>query len=211
MRKLGRAFWAAIFTLLGAGSAMAGEEAEYTVVLKEDLFEVREYTPHIVAETIVDGDFEDAGGEAFDRLFKYISGNNKSREKVEMTAPVGQAAESQKINMTSPVGQKQVEGRWAVSFMMPASFTLETLPKPNDQNVILRQVPARHMAAVRYSGFWSEEGYERNKAKLDAWIDAKGFITAGEAVWARYNPPFMPWFLRRNEILLPIDDLPHNE
>jgi len=211
MCKLGRAFWAAVFALLGAGNAMAVEEAEYTVVLKEERFEVRQYKPHIVAETIVDGDFEDAGDEAFGRLFKYISGNNKSRQKVEMTAPVGQAAESQKINMTSPVGQKQVEGRWVVSFMMPASFTLETLPEPKDQNVVLRQVPARHMAAVRYSGFWSEEGYMRNKAKLEAWIDEKGFITVGEPVWARYNPPFMPWFLRRNEILIPIDDLPHNE
>ena len=211
MCKLGRAFWAAVLALLGAGNAMAVEEAEYTVVLKEERFEVREYKPYIVAETIVDGDFEDAGDEAFGRLFKYISGNNKSRQNVEMTAPVGQVAESQKINMTSPVGQKQLEGRWAVSFMMPASFTLETLPEPKDQNVILRQVPARHMAAVRYSGFWSEEGYMRNKAKLEAWIGEKGFNTVGEPVWARYNPPFMPWFLRRNEILVPIGDLPKNE
>lgn len=190
---------------------MAIEEAEYTVVLKEEPFEVREYEPHIVAETIVDGDFEDAGDEAFGRLFKYISGNNKSRQKIEMTAPVGQATASQKIDMTSPVGQMQVDGRWAVSFMIPASFTLETIPEPKDPNVILRQVPARNMAAVRYSGFWSEKDYLSNKAKLEAWIDEKGFITVGEPVWARYNPPFMPWFLRRNEILVPIDDLPHNE
>jgi len=187
---------------------MAIEEAEYTVVLKEDRFEVREYQPHIVAETSVDGDFEDAGDEAFDRLFEYISGNNKSRQKIEMTAPVGQVAASQKIDMTSPVGQMEVDGRWAVSFMMPASFTLKTIPEPKDPNVILRQIPARKMAAVRYSGFWSEKGYLRNKAKLEAWIDEKGFSTAGEPVWARYNPPFMPWFLRRNEILVPIEDLP---
>ena len=190
---------------------MAIEEAEYTVVLKEERFEVREYEPHIVAETIVDGDFEDAGDEAFGRLFKYISGNNKSRQKIEMTAPVGQAGASQKIDMTSPVVQMQVDGRWAVSFMMPASFTLDTLPEPKDRNVILRQVPARNMAAVIYSGFWSEKGYLRNKGKLEAWIDEKGFRTVGEPVWARYNPPFMPWFLRRNEILVPIDGLPHNE
>ena len=190
---------------------MAVEEAEYTVVLKEERFEVREYESHIIAETIVEGDFEDAGNEAFSRLFKYISGNNKSRQKVAMTAPVGQAAESQKINMTSPVSQKQVEGRWAVSFMMPASFTLETLPEPEDQNVVLRQVPGRLMAAVRYSGLWSEKGYMRNRARLEAWIDEKGFNTVGEPVWARYNPPFMPWFLRRNEILVPIGELPQKE
>jgi hypothetical protein len=211
MFKLRRIFWAASFALLCAGDAMAIEEAEYRVVLKEEHFEVREYEPHIVAETIVDGDFEEAGDKAFGRLFKYISGNNKSRQKIEMTSPVGQAAASQKIDMTSPVGQVQVDGRWAVSFMMPASFTLETIAEPKDPNVTLRQVPARSMAAVRYSGFWSEQAYLNNKAKLQAWIDEKGFNAVGEPVWARYNPPFMPWFLRRNEILVPIDDLPHNQ
>jgi hypothetical protein len=211
MFKPGRAFWVAALVLLGTGNAIAVEEAEYTVVLKEGRFEVREYEPCIVAETIVDGDFEDAGDEAFGRLFKYISGNNKSRQEINMTAPVEQAAASQKINMTAPVGQVQVDGEWAVSFMMPASFTLETVPEPKDPSVILRQVPARNMAAVEYSGFWSEKGYLRNKARLKAWIDEKGFKTVGEPVWARYNPPFMPWFLRRNEVLLPIDSLPHNE
>ena len=190
---------------------MAIEEAEYTVVLKEERLEVREYEPYIVAETIVDGDFEDAGDEAFGRLFKYISGNNKSRQEISMTAPVEQSTASQKIDMTAPVGQIQVDGRWAVSFMMPASFTLETVPEPKDPNVILRQVPARIMAAIRYSGFWSEKGYLRNKARLEAWIDEKDFKTIGQPVWARYNPPFMPWFMRRNEILFPIDSLPHNE
>lgn len=200
-----------VLALLGADSAMAIEEAEYTVVLKEDPFELRKYEPHILAETIVDGDFEKAGDEAFGRLFKYISGNNKSRQKVEMTSPVGQAATSRKIDMTSPVGQKEENGRWAVSFMMPAYFTLETLPEPKDPNVILRQVPARHMAAVRYSGFWSEKSYLRNKAKLEAWIKKRGFITVGGPIWARYNPPFMPWFLRRNEILVPVGDPAQNK
>lgn len=211
MFKPGRAFWVAVFALLGTGNTMAVEEAEYTVTLKEGRFEVREYEPYIVAETIVDADFEDAGDEAFGRLFRYISGNNKSRQEINMTAPVEQASASQKIDMTAPVGQIQVDGEWAVSFMMPASFTLETIPEPKDPSVILRQIPARNMAAVEYSGFWSEKGYLRNKARLKAWIDEKGFKIVGEPVWARYNPPFMPWFLRRNEILLPIESLPHNE
>ena len=192
--------------LLLAERAMAIEEAEYTVVLKEENFELRKYEPHILAETIIDGDFEEAGSEAFGRLFDYISGNNKSRQKVAMTSPVGQAATSQKIDMTSPVGQKKENGSWAVSFMMPASFTLETLPEPKDPDVVIRQVPARHIAAVRYSGFWSEEGYLQNKAWLEAWIRKKDLRTLGDPIWARYNPPFMPWFLRRNEILIPVED-----
>ncbi|NLD00902.1 MAG: heme-binding protein [Gammaproteobacteria bacterium] len=89
--------------------------------------------------------------------------------------------------------------------MMPASSTLETLPVPKDATITLRQVPARQMAALRYSGVWSEKSYTRHKASLDAWIQAKGFAVTGEAIWARYDPPFKPWFLRRNEILIPID------
>jgi hypothetical protein len=185
---------------------MAIEEAEYTVILKEQDFELRKYQPHILAETVIEGDFEEAGSEAFTRLFKYISGNNNSRKKMDMTSPVGQASTSQKIDMTSPVGQKEEDGRWAVSFMMPATFTLETLPEPNDPTVILRQVPARLIAAVRYSGFWTEAGYLQNKASLEGWIKQKHYRIVGEPIWARYNPPFMPWFLRRNEILIPVED-----
>lgn len=193
-----------LLAILGSGGAMATEEAKYKVVLREQDFEVREYEPHIIAETLVDGDFDKAGNKAFSRLFKYISGNNKSRQKIEMTAPVAQGAGSEKIDMTSPVGQQEADGRWAVSFMMPASYSLETLPEPQDPEVVLRQVPARHIAAVRYSGFWSEEGYMLNRDKLEAWIKKNRFRVVGGPIWARYDPPFMPWFLRRNEILVPI-------
>jgi len=98
-----------------------------------------------------------------------------------------------------------VQGKWAVSFMMPAAYTMETLPEPEDPEVTLRQVPARRMAVVRYSGFWSEKGYLQNKSKLESWISAKGLTIIGDPIWARYNPPFTLWFLRRNEILFPID------
>jgi hypothetical protein len=194
-------------TILGIGNAMAVEEAKYTVELKDKKFELRSYEPHILAETFVDGDFDGAGNKAFRKLFKYISGNNKSQQKVAMTSPVGQGAASEKIDMTSPVGQQQKSnGRWAVSFMMPASFSQETIPVPNGPEVILRQVPARHIASLRYSGFWSEKSYLRHKEKLKKWAKDKGFKVVGEAEWARYNSPFTPWFMRRNEILLPVVD-----
>ncbi len=190
--------------LTGALPAMAIEEARYDVVKKNQNFEIRDYAPHIVAETVVGGSLEDAGSQAFKILFGYLSGDNRSRQTVEMTAPVSQRADSEKIKMTAPVGQQQVEGKWAVSFMMPAAYTMETLPVPENPNVILRQVPGRRMAAVRYSGFWSEKGYLENKAKLETWIKDNGFKIAGSPLWARYNAPFTPWFLRRNEILIPI-------
>jgi effector-binding domain-containing protein len=210
MYKLKKAFWAAALACLVVGDAMAIEEAEYTVILSEDIFEVREYQSHIIAETVIEGDFENAGDEAFSKLFDYISGNNKAKQEVEMTTPIGQANESQEIDMTTPVGQELVAGKWAVSFMMPASFTMDTVPEPKDSSVIIREVPARQMASIRYSGFWNEEGYLSNKEKLETWVAEKGLTITGEAVWARYNPPFMPWFLRRNEILVPISELPAN-
>lgn len=196
--------WVTSATLLLVGNAMAVEEAKYKVLREAGGFELREYESHILAETTVDGEFEDAGSEAFGRLFKYISGNNKQQQEVAMTSPVGQESLSQKIGMRSPVGQQKQDGKWVVSFMMPASFTLETTPEPKDPNISIREVPARLIAAVRYSGFWSENSYRRNLAKLQDWIANNRLTRLGEAKWARYNPPYLPWFLRRNEILVPV-------
>jgi hypothetical protein len=190
--------------LMGAMNAMATEEASYKVLKSSGKFELREYAPHILAETVVGGDLEGAGSKAFRILFRYISGANRSREKVPMTAPVSQEKAGEKIAMTAPVGQQRVQDKWAVSFTMPASYTLETLPLPDDPQITLRQVPARRMAAVRYSGLWSEGNYLQNRSELEAWIRERGLTAAGDPIWARYNPPFTPWFLRRNEILIPV-------
>jgi hypothetical protein len=183
---------------------MAIEEAAYTLVQRDGAFELREYAPQLLAETVVEGDLESAGTKAFTRLFRYISGHNRPGIKVAMTAPVSQEPARQTIRMTAPVGQEPVPGGWAVSFMMPATFTLETLPEPDDPAITLRQVPARRVAAVRYAGAWSEKGYLRHKTSLEAWIRTQGWAVTGAVVWARYNAPFMPWFLRRNEVLIPV-------
>ena len=122
-----------------------------------------------------------------------------------MTVPVAQQREGEKIAMTAPVGQEAVSNQWAVTFMMPTNYTIETLPEPTDEKVRLRPIPARRMAAVRYSGTWSRKRYERNLARLREWMKAQGLAAAGEPVWARYNAPFTPWFLRRNEILVPLE------
>jgi len=198
-------YMAAMLLLIGVTDVMAVEEAEYELIKQDGRFEVRDYAPQILAEIVIEENFEDAGDKAFNSLFRYIAGDNKSRTKVPMTAPVSQESRNEKIEMTAPVGQQRAEKGWAVSFMMPATYTLETLPLPDDPSIKLRQVPARRMAAVTYSGFWSEKSYLKNRADLEAWIEANGYNIGGIPVWARYNPPFMPWFLRRNEILIPID------
>lgn len=185
-------------------SAMATEEAPYQVIKVDGIFELRRYEPQILAETIVDGNLEEAGDKAFRTLFRYISGENQSRTAIAASSPVSQESQGEKIAMTAPVGQQRSSGKWAVSFTMPANYTMATLPIPNDPAIVLRQVPARTVAAVRYSGTWSEERYRKFLDKLEAWLRDNSLTPRGEPVWARYNPPFTLWFLRRNEILIPV-------
>ena len=194
----------AFLLILIVGNVMAAEEAEYTVSLKQDKLEIRDYAPSIVAEVIVNDDFEDASGVAFRKLFNYISGDNTGRSRIAMTSPVSQKPEPEKIAMTSPVGQRKSNQGWAVSFMMPASYTMDSIPLPDDPSVVLREIPAHRAAAIRYSGTWSEKAYKKQLALLLEWIETENLETLGEPVWARYNAPFTPWFMRRNEILIPI-------
>jgi hypothetical protein len=204
MKHLGLATLTTIVMMSGAMDAMAIEETSYSIVKKDHQFEIRDYAPHVLAETIADGDMGQAGNSSFGVLFRYISGSNQSQTKVAMTAPVSQQPLGEKINMTAPVGQQRVQGKWVVSFAMPSSYTLETLPKPTDARVTLRQIPARRMASVSYSGFWTEKNYSQHKQELEIWIRKNGLSASGDPVLARYDSPFTPWFLRRNEVLIPI-------
>lgn len=187
---------------LGPRTGMAIEEAKYKVLEREGDFELRQYDPQIVAETLVEGDFKDVGNEGFRRLYDYISGKNRKQQTIPMTAPVSQEASSEKIPMTAPVNQEQVGGKWRITFLMPPQYTLETLPEPLDPRVQLTKVPGLLMAALSYSGTWSRGRYEEKEKRLKELIRQKGLKIVGEPVFARYNPPFMPWFLRRNEVLI---------
>ena len=181
------------------------EKAKYKVTDKEGKFEIRQYSPQIVAETIVEADFENAGNVAFRRLFDYISGNNRKKESISMTAPVNQKARSEKIAMTAPVKQYQSEEKFVVGFVMPSKYTIESLPEPLDSNVVLREVQSSKFAAVRYSGAWGKKKYEAQKKLLEEFILNKGLRITGEAIFARYDPPFQLSFLRRNEVLIPVE------
>jgi len=194
-----------MFITGGGNSAVAIEEVPYTVIEQNGAFELRQYSPHIVAETTVEGAFDQVGSEGFRRLADYINGENRTKQSIAMTAPVSQEAQPEKIAMTAPVGQEKSGDRWRITFVMPSKYALDTLPEPVDSRIGIKQEPGRLVAAVRYSGTWSRKRYEENKARLLAWIEERGFKQTAEPVWARYNPPFMPWFLRRNEILIPVD------
>jgi len=195
---------AGVALMFAAGNVMATEEAEYDVVMAEDKLEVRDYAPQLVAEVIINEDFEDAGNKAFRKLFKYISGNNTKSEEIAMTAPVSQEKAGEKIAMTAPVSQRAEGDSWAVSFMMPAEYTMDTIPQPSDPAVKIRAIPAQRMAAIQFSGRWTAKNYDKHLEKLMTWAQDKGLKISGEPVWARYNAPFVPWFMRRNEILLPV-------
>jgi hypothetical protein len=190
--------------LVVTGVAMATEEAEYELVRQDGDFELRDYASQIVAETVVSGSFSRAGNRAFRPLFNYISGDNTVQTKIAMTAPVSQTSASQEIAMTSPVGQRASGDDWVISFMMPAEFTMDTIPTPTDPAVKLREIPPQRMAAIRYSGRWTQKRYQAHLEELRGWAEAQDLTATGDPVFARYNAPFTPWFMRRNEILLPV-------
>jgi hypothetical protein len=199
--------WAFLFATaicLGVGDAMAIEEPEYKSLEQAGDFELRHYKPHIVAETMVDGAFSDVGNEGFRRLADYIFGNNRKKASIDMTAPVSQAPSSEKIAMTAPVNQTVLNDKWRVTFTMPAKYTMETLPEPLDPRVVLKREPGRLMAAIRYSGTWSQKRYEMHEKRLRSLILERGLEPVGDPIFARYNPPFTLWFLRRNEVLIPV-------
>ncbi len=196
----------ALLSLLLMGSdAMATPEAQFTVIEKEKDFELRQYEPQIVAQTIVEGDFTDAGSKGFRPLFEYINGNNRKKVSIPMTAPVLEEIASEKIPMTAPVNQERENGKWVIGFVMPPDHTLETLPEPLDPRVSLKIVPSRLVAVLKYSGTWSRNRYDEKQALLETMVRAHGLLPIGEPVFARYNPPWTLWFLRRNEVLIPVE------
>ncbi|MGO4599988.1 SOUL family heme-binding protein [Terrabacter sp. 2RAF25] len=179
------------------------EQQPYEVLEQHDGFEVRRYPAHLLAQVEIGGSFDDAGNRAFRALFRYITGNNRSQRVVNMTAPVvQQQARSEEIAMTAPVVQTEMtQGRYVVAFVMPASMTLVTAPLPVDPDIQVRTVPERIAAARRYSGRWTESSYQRNLDILVAAVVADGYVPVGVPRFARYDPPFKPWPLRRNEVI----------
>ena len=179
------------------------EEQKYIVERKFPKFEVRRYEPCVFADVTVNGDFESAGNVGFRPLIGYISGNNQPNSKIAMTAPVVQEPIS-KIAMTSPVVQQSVGQENIISFVMPAGMTLDSLPVPSSSKVSLREVPEQLVAVSRFSGRWTLGTYMKHVAELESSIAASGLVASGPARFARFDPPWTPWFMRRNEIQIPI-------
>ena len=190
------------------------EQQPYLTVRTGPDFELRRYPQHVVAEVTVDGDFDSAGNRAFRSLFGYISGDNTANQTLAMTSPVVQSpggrgsSASQKIEMTAPVVQRTGADAHThvVAFVLPATLTEDSAPEPANPHVVLRTVPEALVAATTYSGRWTQRAYEDHCAKLLARVTAAGLTTIGEPRFARFDPPLKPWFLRRNEVLVDVEE-----
>ena len=180
----------------------ATEEPDYRIVRQIENVEVRQYAAYAVAEVVVAGPAGEAGNQAFPILAGYIFGKNKGERKFAMTAPVTQAAAPVKLEMTAPVTQTAAPGGFVVQFVLPKGVTAASAPEPLDPRVQLREVVPAQVAVIRYSGFWSASNYEEHLATLQSALRTAGVAWTGEPVLARYNAPFTPWFMRRNEIWL---------
>ena len=190
-----------LFTVVVVGAALLGvklagghERPDYETVERDGVIELRRYEPYVVAETYADGDYDRAMNEAFMRLFRYISGKN--RKQIEPDAP--------KIAMTAPVTMARVGDEWRMAFMVPGKYDLESAPAPADPEVKLREEPGGLVAALAYSGRWNRERYMERQEQLQRWLAERRLEASGEPMFAGYNSPFTPWFLRRNEVLIPL-------
>lgn len=198
-----------LYSLTGE-SAMSLEEPEYSVLYRDGDIEYRQYESYLVAETVVESTagYGEAGNEGFRRLFRYISGANESQAKIDMTAPVARAPSNEKIAMTAPVQRIESTDGWRVSFMLPAQYTIETAPIPEDDRIRINTVPGRLMAVLRYSGRWTEKNLVARANELREAVDAAGMDRIGELESAAYDPPYKLPFLRRNEVMVEVDRSP---
>jgi len=183
---------------------MAIETPKYKILKKNGRIELREYEPYIKASVEVDAEgFNSAGNNAFGQLADYIFGNNTSASKITMTAPVisDQKLVSEKIAMTAPVSStKKSNGIYETSFTMPSKYTIDTLPKPNNNSIKISQIPSHRLVVIGFSGYTGESKINNMTLKLKHWAKENDIKIYQEPIILRYNPPWTPGFLRRNEI-----------
>lgn len=204
-----RSIWLSIGVIFGfvglvmtTGSAHAVEEPEWRLVYEDGPFSIRDYETTVVAETRVSGERGSAINQGFRRLARYIFGGNEPNREIAMTAPVAQRADGQRIAMTAPVAQAPTSEGWIVTFYMPPGSRLADMPQPLDTEVRLREVAARRVAVLRFSGLATSGNLERHAEELRRRIAARGETADGALSYAFYDPPWtLPW-ARRNEVML---------
>lgn len=201
--------WWMILGVVALGAAAWGpvmsnvEQPKYVVVESRDSIEIRDYAPMIVAEAEIRGERKAAINQGFRMIADYIFGNNASVRKVAMTAPVTQQA-NEKIAMTAPVTQEAAGESWKIRFVMPAAYTMASLPKPNNQAVKLREIEGKRFAVIRFSGMGSAGNLKVHADRLASFIREKRLQPISAVTYAFYNPPWTLPFLRRNEVMIEV-------
>jgi hypothetical protein len=186
------------------------EQREYVVVAERGPVELRRYAACTVADVTVRGSAERAAYAGFGPLVSYISSAN-----LAMTAPVlqqavapegGEAAGALASATVRPVADAgALPDEWTVSFVLPVRWPGQgSYPRPADARVSLRDVPEHLAAAVRFSGRWSDASVRKHTDRLLAAVAAYGWTAVGAPQWARYDPPWKPWFARRNEVIVEV-------
>ena len=181
------------------------EEAAYSLLKSDGEYEIREYESMILAETTVDGDYRSTSGKAFSKLAGFIFGDNKAASSIDMTTPVLQEQGGEEITMTAPVIQKKTGEKWVTAFVMPRKYTMETIPKPLDKDIVLKEIPGGMVASIRYSGLHSEKNIAGYAEKLNKWIVQNGYRPVSKPRAATFDPPWTLPFLRRNEVHIDIE------
>jgi len=188
-----------------AGPVMSDvEKPDYKVIQSEQNIEIRQYDPMIIAEVEVDGKREDAIGDGFRLLADYIFGNNTVQQVISMTAPV-QQKENQKIAMTAPVQQQSTGKSWRMSFVMPSKYSMDSLPVPNNNRVRLKEILTKKFVVIEFSGTNSNENVTEHENQLMNYIEANQIKINDSPKYAFYNPPWSLPFLRRNEVMIEIN------
>ena len=166
---------------------MANEEPDYTVLKKESEIEIRQYKNFLTASIEIEGNRKEAIGKGFRFLFKYISGENKNKENISMTIPVMQKSSG--------------NNKWNVSFVVPKKFDIKNAPQPDNVNIQLKNNSDLKVIAITFSGLFSDGNIQENETKLRNYIKEKGIKIEEPAIYAGYNAPWTPWFLKRNEVM----------
>ncbi len=197
---------------LGMESAMAIEEPKYEVRTSQAPFELRHYAPTLIAQTIVDGDMDEASNKGFRLIADFIFGNNlaansEQAAKIAMTAPVTVEPQSSKIAMTAPVTIEPQLGstqQWRVHFVMPSQYTLANIPKPKNSAVTLHELPSKYFVVHRYSGFNTVARVQEKTDEALAWAKQQSLKVIGTPQLSRYDPPWTLPMFRRNEIMVEV-------
>ena len=196
-------------SLFLAGCSVVGirsaSEPKYQILVDSDKIEIRQYPPMVVAQTAVNTDYKDSSSQGFNRLAGYIFGNNKNEQKMSMTAPVFQEQEFAIMDMMVPVMQQKTQKVWLMAFVLPQNYTVSSAPTPLDSAVLIKDMPSKKVAVIKYSGSLSEHGIEEKSEELKHWLFKKGYKPISTSRSAAYDPPWTLPFLRRNEVHIDIE------